>query len=304
MYLMLRKYHVVFFLYILIVFSYYYENVFIEIAGRNVSSLISYIGNIILAVLAVMYAQLIAMLNERENTRGYKLFAAGNFIYVIIWVIGVGLFRSDADIYQLDHLGVILIYIAEFAVASSFLYFVIEQWKDKKKNTALTFFLVVFLIEFTWEIMYDLGIVLPALAFTHASKPFNLVTIVYFVVNVTSIWKIYGSSGLWLGQSKEMSSQKIEMPGTSDEMKQDFHKRQIERSIKQWKLTAREEEVLHLVLAGRSNQEIAEELYISSNTVKHHMASIFKKADVNKRVQLAQKIYQEIGENDEKSEDF
>lgn len=51
-------------------------------------------------------------------------------------------------------------------------------------------------------------------------------------------------------------------------------------------LTAREEEVLKLILDGKSNREIAEILFISENTVKTHIRNIFSKYDVNSRAKL------------------
>jgi LuxR family maltose regulon positive regulatory protein len=50
-------------------------------------------------------------------------------------------------------------------------------------------------------------------------------------------------------------------------------------------LTAREIELLRLVAAGLSNQEIAEKLVIAVGTVKAHTASIYGKLDVRSRTQ-------------------
>jgi len=49
------------------------------------------------------------------------------------------------------------------------------------------------------------------------------------------------------------------------------------------KLTDRELEVLSLVAQGHGNKEIATRLFISTNTVKRHLKSIFAKLDVNTR---------------------
>jgi DNA-binding NarL/FixJ family response regulator len=52
-------------------------------------------------------------------------------------------------------------------------------------------------------------------------------------------------------------------------------------------LTAREEDVLAAVASGRSNTEIARELYISLSTVKTHLASLMSKLEARNRVELA-----------------
>jgi DNA-binding NarL/FixJ family response regulator len=55
------------------------------------------------------------------------------------------------------------------------------------------------------------------------------------------------------------------------------------------KLTAREREVLSLVVEGRDNTEIAAELVISPETVKTHVSSLLSKLEADNRVQAAVK---------------
>ena len=50
-------------------------------------------------------------------------------------------------------------------------------------------------------------------------------------------------------------------------------------------LSSREIEVLDCVAHGFSNKEIADELFVTEQTVKNHMTSVLKKLDVNDRVQ-------------------
>jgi DNA-binding NarL/FixJ family response regulator len=51
-------------------------------------------------------------------------------------------------------------------------------------------------------------------------------------------------------------------------------------------LTIREQEVLQLILSGKSNREIAGALFISESTVKTHVRNIFSKYDVGSRAEL------------------
>ncbi|WP_315814747.1 response regulator transcription factor [Paraflavitalea speifideaquila] len=48
-------------------------------------------------------------------------------------------------------------------------------------------------------------------------------------------------------------------------------------------LSKRELEVLQLIANGHSNQEIADRLFVSLNTVKTHSSNLFLKLDVKKK---------------------
>lgn len=58
-------------------------------------------------------------------------------------------------------------------------------------------------------------------------------------------------------------------------------------------LTEREQEVLKLLVQGRSNTEIAKELIVSVHTAKAHVCSILQKLCVDDRVQAAVKAIKE-----------
>jgi two-component system, NarL family, response regulator DegU len=53
------------------------------------------------------------------------------------------------------------------------------------------------------------------------------------------------------------------------------------------RLTEREKEVIQLIGLGLRNQQIADRLFISVITVRHHLSSIFNKLDVGDRFELA-----------------
>jgi DNA-binding NarL/FixJ family response regulator len=48
-------------------------------------------------------------------------------------------------------------------------------------------------------------------------------------------------------------------------------------------LTGREREVLWLICEGRSDSEMSETLHLSQNTIRNHIASLYRKIGVNRR---------------------
>jgi len=60
----------------------------------------------------------------------------------------------------------------------------------------------------------------------------------------------------------------------------------LDRKIR---LTPREAEVLELVLEGKSNKEVASELFCSKRTVDFHLARIYEKLHVNNRIQAVRR---------------
>ena len=57
----------------------------------------------------------------------------------------------------------------------------------------------------------------------------------------------------------------------------------------QIRLTKRESEVLGLVIEGKSNKEVASELYCSKRTVDFHIARIYDKLNVSNRIQAVRR---------------
>lgn len=60
-------------------------------------------------------------------------------------------------------------------------------------------------------------------------------------------------------------------------------------AIRSLGLTPRECEILELLASGQSNKEMARTLTISPNTVKTHIARVYEKLEVERRVQAIEK---------------
>jgi DNA-binding NarL/FixJ family response regulator len=58
-------------------------------------------------------------------------------------------------------------------------------------------------------------------------------------------------------------------------------------------LTEREREVLTLICRGMKNKVIADHLFITETTVRHHLTSIFEKLKVNSRLELVVHAFRE-----------
>lgn len=61
-------------------------------------------------------------------------------------------------------------------------------------------------------------------------------------------------------------------------------------SLPKQSLSDREWEVMNLVAQGKSNREIAEDLFISENTVKGHIRRISNKLNIDNRVDIARYV--------------
>ena len=62
-----------------------------------------------------------------------------------------------------------------------------------------------------------------------------------------------------------------------------------ERILLETGISKREHEVLELMAKGLTNQEIADKLFVSLNTVKTHTANLFVKLDAKRRTQAIQR---------------
>lgn len=150
----------------------------------------------------------------------------------------------------------------------------------------------VFGVEYLWETIYDLAIVETSLRFVFAANPFNIIIILHLLVNImllTGLYPKFLKKMMGEEEGKKVVSDRVEGEPIQSEYSQEA---KTEKKLEKYSLTAREFEILQLLLDRKSNQEIAEMLFISNNTVKHHVSNIFKKTGVNKRTEL-QKLLKE-----------
>lgn len=64
------------------------------------------------------------------------------------------------------------------------------------------------------------------------------------------------------------------------------------KSVPKWfdELTRREKDILSLLVDGKNNREVADELYIAEQTVKNHLSVIYSKLQTRDRLQALNKV--------------
>lgn len=88
--------------------------------------------------------------------------------------------------------------------------------------------------------------------------------------------------GIWAG--RKLTRKKIVTVGPA------FALNEVE--LQRLGISKREHEVLGLMAEGLSNQEIADHLFVSLNTVKTHTSNLFLKLEVSRRTQAVQRAKQ------------
>ncbi len=99
---------------------------------------------------------------------------------------------------------------------------------------------------------------------------------------------IFAGVGLWLGLRLTRPRPEVVVREVEVMVPAPVEFVRDEARVEALGLTPRELEILDLIAAGLSNQEIAERLFVSVNTVKTHSSRVFEKLDVRRRTQAVQ----------------
>lgn len=97
---------------------------------------------------------------------------------------------------------------------------------------------------------------------------------------------LFAALGIWAGN--KLTRHKKTAPGAGP-AERDAPLQAPEEILEKLGITPREFEVLELVAQGLSNQEIADRLFVSLNTVKTHASNVFGKLDAQRRTQAIRK---------------
>lgn len=113
-------------------------------------------------------------------------------------------------------------------------------------------------------------------------KPFS--PIIYFVLNMMGFYFVKNTF-IKKAAIKEAILQNEDIPKKLEDGSEILN-----MFLSKFEITQREKEIIEYILAGHTNSEIGEKLFISPNTVKNHIYSIYKKMNIKNRYELIHKL--------------
>jgi NarL family two-component system response regulator LiaR len=108
-----------------------------------------------------------------------------------------------------------------------------------------------------------------------------------FEIYAGAIAVIFTALGIWL--AIKLITPKVKTVIIEKQVFANTHFVLNQDELNRLHLSTRELEVLQLIADGLSNQEIAERLFVSLNTIKTHTSNLFLKLEVERRTQAIEK---------------
>ena len=96
---------------------------------------------------------------------------------------------------------------------------------------------------------------------------------------------IFTAVGIWAGN--RITARRVPTPAAAAAPPPEGP--ELDKVLEKLTITRREYEVLQLIAQGLSNQEIADRMFVSLNTIKTHTSNLFSKLDAQRRTQAVLK---------------
>ena len=156
-------------------------------------------------------------------------------------------------------------YISELLVVSVATIFAIIHLPSIKKKHHILFILRFIGILIIWVVLKSLGL--------HFIETHYLIKLYYFLLFFVGTLPLILLSKSFLLRHEPAVNGKTSKP---------------QLLFSEYNITPREQEIIQEICKGKTNKQIADDLFITLQTVKDHCHNIFKKVEVKNRVQLVQ----------------
>lgn len=231
---------------------------------------VNIVGFFLFTLLTFYYLSLTRSLMDKivktiEKNLIFVIIAAGSMAYGFSLALYSSF--SKISVFLLVH-KILISFLSIISLAASIQLFVgAKDLKFKSQIRTIRIFSLVYAVFFA----YQLGLWFLPLQVWIMSSAFNLL-----ILNIIPI-------PFLASLRREWGSQLLNKQDT---------KEKIASFYRAHGLSKREQEIVDLILEGKSNDEIKDELFISIFTVKKHISNIFTKLDTNSRSQLIHKVMQ------------
>lgn len=263
------SFNIIFFFYLIINFLLFFCRQFAQL--QIISGALIVIFDLLYALLIWAWSRYcFALIGKETGMLTKYLVPAVCMVYFFCWLITDMFFMADNQV-DITLIGKILTTTGEVAI----LVMTIEiMWYSyihiKGKKRYILCLDIVMTVYALYYFVYDMDCIFQFIGPRNwLGYPFDLLVPVYILLNAICIISNYAD--LW--KRKSLCSE-----DTVEEV--------VKALDPEQNLTAREREVLILMIFGKTNNQIAEELVISIYTVKRHVNNIFKKTEVSSRAEL------------------
>jgi len=242
---------------------YYLDNIVNKPSGNLMLSF----GDCLIAVLVYLWLRLeISFSGMNADHKLLKLGQRFVMAYLVIWLISVAFFTEYSWIRLLIDVPLIcLLVIGSIAV-------ILQGKRAGKETMVLTYegIITIFLTcNYVTYLVSESGLLLDT-----GKNMMDITIFFWLIINLANLIILYKKG--FVESFLKQDAATVQALNLEDAM--DLVKRKYE-------LTNREVEILTEVYNGKTNTQIAEDLFISESTVKAHIYNIFRKMNVKSRVE-------------------
>jgi DNA-binding CsgD family transcriptional regulator len=167
-----------------------------------------------------------------------------------------------------------------FIILGSAIYLFFSTWEkeDQGKRKAVRIFALIYIVRYVILLIlsvFHLFFKMSSDIMLIFSSPYSIMTCTAILIYINRFIQLYHGT--------------LDTPLQNDQ--------RMEILFEKYHISKREQDVVRLICAGKTNKEIEADLYISLQTVKDHVSSIFKKTGVRNRVQLVN-LFRQTGQTD------
>ena len=244
---------------------YYFDN----IRHKGVSNLMLSIGDAIIAILVLLWLKVEnSVYSDEEPDFFVKITERYVAVYMAVWLVSVVLFRDEFWIrLVIDVPLIVLLVLGSLSC--------ISRSMKKKEPVKLVGYKVVISVFMT---MNYASFFFSESGLLHTDNRNILDMTIFF-------WLVINAANLVLLYKRDFYNSYMTEPAVQPQPQTMSLETALENVRASYELTKREVEILSEIYAGKTNTQIAGELFISESTVKAHVYNLFRKLDVKSRVE-------------------